>query len=106
MGATRCSASQLSPPHSSAGALLPTMSGINFLAEGNVAGQTLLRLVSRGSALLAELLRLSKHIPEVFYLNNRDDQMKYGEILFDFKYWKAQEAFDQKIQSNSVGTFC
>jgi WASH complex subunit strumpellin len=78
------------------------MATLNFLAEGNVAGQTLLRLVSRGSALLAELLRLSKHIPEVFYLSNRDDQAKYGEILTDFRYWKAQEGFDQRIQSNTV----
>lgn len=77
-----------------------------FLAEGNVAGTTLLKLVSRGSALLAELLRLSKHIPEVFYLTNRDDQMKYGEILFDFRYLKSQEGYDQKIQSNAVCSLC
>ena len=38
----------------------------DFTAEDNVAGQTLLRLVSRGSAIIAELLRLSDHVPQIF----------------------------------------
>jgi WASH complex subunit strumpellin len=36
---------------------------MEFLAEENDCGQTLLRLVSRGSAIIAELLRLSNNIP-------------------------------------------
>ena len=36
---------------------------MDFLGEPNGAGQLLLRLVSRGNAILAELLRLSDNIP-------------------------------------------
>jgi hypothetical protein len=38
---------------------------MNFLDEENACGQSLLKLVSRGSAILAELLRLSDNIPKV-----------------------------------------
>ncbi len=40
----------------------------DFLSENNRAGQTLLRLVGRGQALIAELLRLSVNIPAAFRL--------------------------------------
>jgi len=80
------------------------MADINFLAETNVAGQTLLRLVSRGSAILAELLRLSGHIPSVFFLDNLEDR-KYADILFDFRYLKSQEVIDQKILASPVRPF-
>lgn len=36
----------------------------DFLGEASPAGQLLLRLVSRGNAILAELLRLSENIPQ------------------------------------------
>lgn len=36
---------------------------MEFLAEQNPAGQTLLQLVSRGNAIIAELLRLSSYVP-------------------------------------------
>lgn len=49
----------------------------DFLADNNLCGQTLLRLVSRGNAILAELLRLSDFIPAVFKLE-KADQVKYG----------------------------
>lgn len=78
------------------------MAAVNLLLETNVAGQTILRLVARGSALLAELLRLSQHIPDIFYLNNREAQLKYGEILLDFRYLKNPEVFDHKIESTPV----
>ena len=39
------------------------MAAIEFLAEDNECGQTLLRIVSRGSGIVAELLRLSRNIP-------------------------------------------
>lgn len=37
-----------------------------FLAEDNVCAQNLLKLVSHGNAILAEILRLKDHIPQVF----------------------------------------
>ena len=51
----------------------------DFLAEDNFCGQTLLRLVSRGNAIVAELLRLSEFVPNIFRLQSKSDQMKYGE---------------------------
>lgn len=42
---------------------------MDFLSEENVCGQSLLKLVSRGSAILAELQRLSDNIPKVSYVS-------------------------------------
>ena len=41
---------------------------MDFLAENNVCGQNLLRLVARGNAIIAELLRLRSYVPQVFKL--------------------------------------
>ncbi len=38
---------------------------MDFLSETNPCGQSLLKLVARGSAILAELFRLSGNIPRV-----------------------------------------
>jgi hypothetical protein len=75
-----------------------------FLHKDNSAGQTLLSLVGRGSAIVAELLRLSDHIPSVFRGSPNDpaERAKYASILFDFKYLKAAELVDAKIESDSV----
>lgn len=40
----------------------------DFLAANNVCGQNLLRLVSRGNAIIAELMRLKDYVPPVFRL--------------------------------------
>jgi WASH complex subunit strumpellin len=73
-------------------------STIDFLSENSVAGQTLLRLVSRGNAIIAELLRLSDNIPQVFYGRSKMAK-KYAELLIDFSYFKKSEYFDNKIDS-------
>eukprot|EP00948_MAST-09A_sp_MAST-9A-sp1_P002733 g2733.t1 len=44
----------------------------DFLDEGSICGQKLLRLVSRGNAIVAELLRLSGHINPVFLVDLPD----------------------------------
>lgn len=74
----------------------------DFLAENNQCGQNLLRLASRGNAIIAELLRLADFIPAVFRLETRLDQMKYGDILADFSYFKSAEYFDNRIESRVV----
>lgn len=38
----------------------------DFLAENNVCGQTILNLVSKGNAIVAELLRLKDYIPKIY----------------------------------------
>lgn len=37
-----------------------------FLMLGNACGQNLLRLVARGNAIIAELMRLKDYIPPVY----------------------------------------
>lgn len=74
----------------------------DFVAE--VAGQTILRLVSRGNAIIAELLRLSSHIPPVFFLN-APEHRRYESILFDFKYLQNQDYCESKIEDSAVSYF-
>lgn len=74
--------------------------GDEFLAENNTCGQVLLHLVSRGNAIIAELLRLKDYIPPVFKLDKKQDQQKYGEIISDFSYFKASDEFDKKVENN------
>lgn len=63
---------------------------VDFLAENNLCGQAVLRIVSRGNAIIAELLRLSDFIPAVFRLKDKSDQQKYGDIICDFSYFKVR----------------
>lgn len=73
---------------------------MDFLAENNPCGQTLLRLVSRGNAIIAEILRLSNFIPPLFKMDSKQDSLKYADILSDFSYFKTAESFDNKINSS------
>lgn len=68
---------------------LPPGIMVDFLAENNLCGQAVLRIVSRGNAIIAELLRLSDFIPAVFKLKDKSDQQKYGDIICDFSYFKV-----------------
>ena len=74
------------------------MSG-DFLAENNQCGQTLLRLVARGNAIIAELFRLSDYIPSAF--RSIGPNNKYSEIIFDFSYLSNQVYYDTLIQSKA-----
>ena len=75
---------------------------LDFLAENNLCGQAILRIVSCGNAIIAELLRLSEFIPAVFRLKDRADQQKYGDIIFDFSYFKVivLHGFKKKKKKN------
>ncbi|KAK3090075.1 hypothetical protein FSP39_008970 [Pinctada imbricata] len=73
----------------------------DFLAENNQCGQNVLRLVARGNAIIAELLRLSEFIPPVFRLETQQDKLKYGDIIFDFTYFRQAEYFDNKIETRA-----
>ncbi|RNA30035.1 WASH complex subunit strumpellin [Brachionus plicatilis] len=68
----------------------------DFLAENNLCGQALLRLVARGNATIAELFRLSDYIPKSFRQTTNN---KYNEIIFDFNYLSNQVYYDTLIQS-------
>ena len=73
---------------------------VDFLAENNLCGQTLLKLASRGNAIIAALLRLSNFIPPEFRLDNKRDQLKYGDILADFSCFRGPEFYEAKSTLN------
>ena len=64
---------------------------VDFLAENNLCDETLLKLVRRGNAIIAELLLLSDFIVLEFRLDNKRDQLKYGDILADFSCFRGPE---------------
>eukprot|EP00466_Bigelowiella_natans_P015091 jgi/Bigna1/66896/fgenesh1_pg.2_\ len=66
----------------------------------NVAGQTLLSIVARGSAIIAELRRLSDHIPSVFLRPANDTKSKYAPIILDFRYLKNPDEYEERIEKN------
>ncbi|KAL8181733.1 UNVERIFIED_CONTAM: WASH complex subunit 5 [Gekko kuhli] len=72
---------------------------LDFLAENNLCGQAILRIVSCGNAIIAELLRLSEFVPGVFRLKDKADQQKYSEIIFDFSYFKGPEICEGKLEA-------
>ena len=74
----------------------------DFLADNNACGQTILKLISRGNAIVAELLRLSDFIPPIFKLESKEDKDKYGEILLDFSYFRSIDLFEDKLNSKPV----
>ncbi|RNF03089.1 WASH complex subunit strumpellin [Trypanosoma rangeli] len=60
-------------------------------------GQNALQLVARGSTIIAEILRLSEHIPLEFI---RPEETEYTALISDFRYFKAQDEFEQRIQNS------
>lgn len=74
----------------------------DFLADNNTCGQILLKLVSRGNAIIAELLRLSDFVPPVFKQETKEDKEKYGDILMDFSYFRSIDLFEHKLNSKPV----
>ncbi|KAJ8965671.1 hypothetical protein NQ314_003953 [Rhamnusium bicolor] len=74
----------------------------DFLAENNTCGQTILQLVSRGNAIVAELLRLKDYIPKIYRLETKQEVQKYADIIMDFNYFKIAEVHEQKIENNET----
>ncbi|XP_007441945.1 WASH complex subunit 5 [Python bivittatus] len=72
---------------------------LDFLAENNLCGQAILRIISCGNAIIAELLRLSEFVPAVFRLRDKTDQQKYGDIIFDFSYFKGPEVCESRLEA-------
>ena len=73
----------------------------DFLDEVNICGNHLLQLVSRGNAIIAEILRLSEMIPSVFKSDSKSDSSKYSELIVDFAYFKNRDTFESKIEYDS-----
>jgi hypothetical protein len=75
---------------------------MDFLDSSNISGQTLLRLASRGNAIIAELVRLSEHIPAIFKLDDKAQQKKYADIILDFNYVGRADYYENKIENSPV----
>ena len=75
---------------------------MDFLDERNVCGQTIVKLVSRANAIIAELLRLSQFIPPVLRLDNQRDRQLYEFILPDFRYFNGSDYYEGKIDASIV----
>ncbi|KAJ7551564.1 hypothetical protein O6H91_06G020600 [Diphasiastrum complanatum] len=60
-------------------------------------GAALLNIVSRGQALVAELQRLSAHVPAPFESSSTHI---YAPVLFDFKYFKSPEFYEERIEAD------
>ena len=79
------------------------MEGEHFTDPENLCGQNLLRITSRGSAILAELLRLAGYIPEVFLKQEEikdQEQLRYKDVLFDFHYLREPDDYENKINNS------
>ena len=63
-----------------------------------VCNQEILKLVSRGSAIICEILRLKDFIPEVYY--NPNEEKMYKDIIFDYSIFNGNnfEKFEKKLQ--------
>ena len=75
---------------------------VDFLAENNICGQTLLKLVNRGNGTITELLRLLDFIANEFHHDNKRDQLQSGDVLTDFSYFHGPELHEAKIEAKPV----
>ncbi|CAH0694098.1 unnamed protein product [Spodoptera exigua] len=71
-----------------------------FMSEDNLCAQNLLKLVSHGNAIVAEILRLKDHKPSAYMLDNKEMQQKYQDVILDFSYFKVSDAQEKKINAN------
>ncbi|KAL3276150.1 hypothetical protein HHI36_020869 [Cryptolaemus montrouzieri] len=74
----------------------------DFLAENNICGQIILNLVSRGNAIIAELLRLKDYIPKLYVTDSKVEIQKYQDLIMDFNYFNITETQEIKIDNNEI----
>ncbi|CAG7822895.1 unnamed protein product [Allacma fusca] len=74
----------------------------DFLADNNLCGQTILKLVGRGNAIIADLLRLKDNVPRIFRLSTKTDLNKYCDIISDLSYFGNPEKFEARIDKTPV----
>jgi WASH complex subunit strumpellin len=77
---------------------------MEFLSPDNLCGQNLLKITARGSAIIAELLRLSSNVPDIFTgaeSISDPERKKSIEILFDYRYLHDPEEHEKNIGLNA-----
>eukprot|EP00929_Paragymnodinium_shiwhaense_P079857 TRINITY_DN41625_c0_g1_i1.p1 TRINITY_DN41625_c0_g1~~TRINITY_DN41625_c0_g1_i1.p1 ORF type:complete len:1211 (+),score=268.80 TRINITY_DN41625_c0_g1_i1:174-3806(+) len=65
-----------------------------LLAEENDCGRALIRLLSRGHAIVAELQRVADHLPPAF-LGIGPEAVRYNAVLPDFDVFRKEGAVDR-----------
>mmetsp|Transcript_7971 Transcript_7971/g.13373 ORF Transcript_7971/g.13373 Transcript_7971/m.13373 type:complete len:98 (+) Transcript_7971:4-297(+) len=74
---------------------------MDFLDPNNDCGQSILKLVAAGSSILAELLRLQNHIPDVFLF----ESSKHNEFnLMTGQEKSEDEKKKESASKNEKGT--
>ena len=71
---------------------------MDFLNPQNIAGQSLLQLVSRGSSIITEILRLSEHVHQNFLVLFTPIKMKLNNIKIFYMIFVILK--HQKIMMN------
>jgi WASH complex subunit strumpellin len=77
---------------------MPRPKNDSFLDDD--CGQNALQLAARGSALIAEILRLSDYIPTVFK-QGPEKAPQYAKLICDFSYFNMQDSFEKVIQNSA-----
>lgn len=74
---------------------------VDLLAGSNICGQTILRIVSRGNAIITELLRLAHNVPPSLAASPKELARRGLEpIVSDFAYFRQAEAREKSIESS------
>ncbi|KAG8347839.1 hypothetical protein TRVL_01324 [Trypanosoma vivax] len=61
-------------------------------------GQSALQLAARGSTIIVEISRIAQYIPTEFV---HPSETECAELISDFSYFKASDAFEDKIQQSA-----
>lgn len=72
----------------------------NFLDPNNDCGMTALRISAEGSAIIAEIQRVSQYIPIVFLPSDSYEAKVYSGVIFDCTYIDRAEEYEDEIQNN------
>lgn len=62
--------------------------------------ERVLEFTSISNAIISELLKISELIPNEF--KDSENNKKYNEIIFDFRFFKMMEQIDKKIESDAT----
>jgi WASH complex subunit strumpellin len=73
---------------------------MDLLSQDNYCGQSLMKLVSRGSAIITELLRLSEYVPSAFLDDPPVEAQVYAPIISDFSCLKDLDTYENSITDN------
>ena len=67
----------------------------------NSSTVVLLNLVSKASAIITELQRLSEYIPGAFWDNVPEEAKHFRKVILDYSYFQRPEEYDSNIYSDN-----